>query len=68
MLNTFAAQADSLEGDHAKSDAQVVALQTAVENFSATTASLANPSEITVVNASFESGNAQDGKLRLTDR
>lgn len=58
MLSTFAAQADSLEGDLAKSDAQVVALQTAVENFSATTASLANPSEITVVNASFESGNA----------
>ena len=58
LIALFAAQADSLEGDPAKSAAQVAALNTAVSNFEATTASYANPSEVTVKNASFESGNA----------
>lgn len=54
-IATFAAQTDSLEGDFAKSAELVEALATAVENFTATTASLANPSDIAIVNPLFQS-------------
>ena len=54
-IATFAAQTDSLEGDLAKSKELVEALATAVENFTATTASLANPSDIAIVNPLFQS-------------
>ncbi|MBM6992814.1 MAG: carbohydrate binding domain-containing protein [Prevotella sp.] len=57
-IATFAAQTDSLAGDLAKADELIAALKTASENFSATTATLANPSEIQIVNPNFEKGNA----------
>lgn len=52
-LNAFAAQADSLEGDLAKSNELVAAIKTAEENLTATTATVANPSEIKIENQYF---------------
>lgn len=53
LLTTFMAQTDSLEGDAAKSAAQVEALTVAEEDFTATAATYANPSEIQLVNPFF---------------
>lgn len=50
LLTTFMAQTDSLEGDAAKSTAQIAALTVAEEDFTATAATYANPSEIQLVN------------------
>lgn len=54
-IKTFAAQTDSLPGDVDKSAALVEALNEASVNFRATTASLANPTDITIVNPLFQS-------------
>lgn len=59
IIATFKTQTDSVAGDLAKSQAQVLALQTAIENLTATTANYANPSEIEIKNplmASTKSG------------
>lgn len=50
IIAGLAAQTDSIEGDRAAADAQILALQTATENFTASTASYANPSEIAINN------------------
>ena len=57
-INTFVTQTDSLAGDSIKSVDFVAALLLASGNFSATTASLANPSSVVIINANFEKGNA----------
>lgn len=57
-VEMFRAQTDSVAGDRAKADELIAALLSASENFAATTASLSNPSDIAIVNGSFESGNA----------
>lgn len=59
IIATFKTQPDSVAGDLAKSQEQVLALQTAIENFTATTANYTNPSEIEINNplmASTKSG------------
>lgn len=53
LLTTFMAQTDSLEGDAAKSAAQVEALTVAEQDFTATVATYTNPSEIQLVNPFF---------------
>jgi hypothetical protein len=57
-IAVFEAQTDSVAGDRDKADELIAALTLASENFAATTASLSNPSDIAIVNGSFESGNA----------
>jgi hypothetical protein len=56
LIKTFMAQTDSLEGDADKANAQILALQKATENFTASTASYANPSEIEIANPLMTSG------------
>lgn len=53
LIKTFQTQIDSTEGDAAKSAERIAALQAAVENFTASTANYANPSEIEIVNPFF---------------
>lgn len=55
-ITTFRAQTDSLAGDKQKSDDLIAALETAVENLTATTATYANPAEITINNPLMTSG------------
>ncbi len=57
-ITTFAAQTDSLAGDLAKSDELIAAIDAAIAEFQATTATLANPGSNLLTNASFESGDA----------
>lgn len=53
LIKTFQTQTDSTEGDAAKSAKRIADLQAAVENFTASTANYANPSEIEIVNPFF---------------
>ncbi len=57
-ITTFAAQTDSLAGDLAKSTELIAAINAAISEFQATTATLANPGSELLTNASFESGSA----------
>lgn len=56
IITTFKAQTEPLENDSTTSANQVQALQTAEENFTASTATYANPSEITIDNPLMTSG------------
>ncbi len=66
-INTFYAQTDSLPGDLANSNAQIAALQAAVENFTASTASYANPSEIEIANGAMNGTTGWDTTGSQTD-